>query len=118
MRFPQRERQPDPALDLLAGLAENPRPGADSRPARHPADAPALRPAPSGVNWRLNSGVPATEVAAWAGHSVEVLMRVYARCVVGLEDVWTARMDASLRPPGEPGDRHNKDGNQKGEGPR
>jgi integrase len=52
----------------------------------------------SGVTWRLNSGVPATEVAAWAGHSVEVLMRVYARCVVGMEDVWIARMDAVLRP--------------------
>jgi integrase len=54
----------------------------------------------SGVTWRLNSRVPATEVAAWAGHSVEVLMRVYARCVVGLEEVWITLMDASLRPPG------------------
>ena len=54
----------------------------------------------SGVTWRLNSRVPATEVAAWAGHSVEVLMRVYARCVVGLEEVWIAFMDASLRSPG------------------
>ena len=51
----------------------------------------------SGVTWRLNSGVPATEVAAWAGHSVEVLMRVYARCVTGLEDVWISRMDGALR---------------------
>ncbi len=51
----------------------------------------------SGVTWRLNSGIPATEVAAWAGHSVEILMRVYARCVVGLEDVWISRMDATLR---------------------
>jgi integrase len=50
----------------------------------------------SGVTWRLNSGVPATEVAAWAGHSVEVLTRVYARCVVGLEDVWIGRMDQAL----------------------
>lgn len=50
----------------------------------------------SGVTWRLNSGVPATEVAAWAGHSVEVLMRVYARCMTGLEDVWITRMDDSL----------------------
>jgi integrase len=50
----------------------------------------------SGVTWRLNSGVPATEVAAWAGHSVEVLMRVYARCMTGLEDVWIARMDGTL----------------------
>ena len=51
----------------------------------------------SGITWRLNSGVPATEVAAWAGHSVEVLMRVYARCVTGLEDVWISRMEAALR---------------------
>ena len=43
----------------------------------------------SGVTWRLNSGVPATEVAAWAGHSVEMLMRVYARCV----DRARARLD-------------------------
>jgi integrase len=51
----------------------------------------------SGVTWRLNSGVPPTEVAAWAGHSVDVLMRVYARCMTGLEDVWIARMDGTLR---------------------
>jgi integrase len=50
----------------------------------------------SGVTWRLNSGVPATEVAAWAGHSVEILTRVYTRCVVGLEDVWIGRMDQTL----------------------
>ena len=54
----------------------------------------------SGVTWRLNSRVPPTEVAAWAGHSVEVLMRVYARCVAGLEEVWITLMEASLRPPG------------------
>jgi hypothetical protein len=53
----------------------------------------------SGITWRLNSGVPATEIAAWAGHSVEMLMRVYARCVAGMEDVWIARMEATLRPP-------------------
>lgn len=51
----------------------------------------------SGVTWRLNSRVPATEVAAWAGHSVEVLMRVYARCVAGLEEVWINLMEVSLR---------------------
>jgi integrase len=72
----------------------------------------------SGVDWRLNSSVPATEVAAWAGHSVEVLMRVYARCVASLEDVWTARKEASLRPAGPPRGRHDEDGNQKGESPR
>jgi integrase len=58
----------------------------------------------SGVTWRLNSGVPATEVAGWAGHSVEVLMRVYARCVTGLEDVWIGRMDDALRLAGDRAD--------------
>jgi len=50
----------------------------------------------SRVTWRPDSGVPATEVAAWAGHSVEVLTRVYARCVVGLVGVWIGRMDGVL----------------------
>jgi integrase len=50
----------------------------------------------SGVTWRLNSGVPPAEVAAWAGHSVEMLMRVYAKCMTGLEDVWISRMDGTL----------------------
>jgi hypothetical protein len=27
-----------------------------------------------------------------------MLLRVYARCVAGLEDVWISRMDATLRP--------------------
>jgi len=51
----------------------------------------------AGIVWRLNSGVPAAEVAKWAGHSVEVLTRIYAGCVVGLDDVWIARMSAGLR---------------------
>ena len=35
-------------------------------------------------------------MAAWAGHSVEVLMRVYAKCMTGLEDVWITRMNDTL----------------------
>lgn len=50
----------------------------------------------SGVTWRLNSGVPPNEVAAWAGHSVEVLMRTYAKCMTGMDDVWIARMNDAL----------------------
>jgi hypothetical protein len=30
------------------------------------------------------------------GHSVEVLMGVYAKCMTGLEDVWISRMDDAL----------------------
>lgn len=59
----------------------------------------------SGVTWRLNSGVPPTEVAAWAGHSVEVLMRTYAKCMTGMDDIWIARMSDNLQLP------HNKEGN-------
>lgn len=33
------------------------------------------------VSLWLNGGVPPTEVAARAGHSVGVLLRVYAKCV-------------------------------------
>ena len=58
----------------------------------------------SGVTWRLNSGVPPTEVAAWAGHSVDVLMRVYAKCMTGLEDVRISRMDDTLHLEGAPRD--------------
>jgi integrase len=60
----------------------------------------------SGITWRLNSGVPPTEIAAWAGHSVEMLLRVYARCVAGMEDVWIARMDATLRSADDQDDRY------------
>jgi len=56
----------------------------------------------AGITWRLNSGVPAPTVAKWAGHSVEVLTRVYAGCVVGLDEVWIDRMNAGLRPGGLP----------------
>lgn len=39
----------------------------------------------AGVSQWLNSGVPAPEVAARAGHSVEVLLKIYAKCVDGQE---------------------------------
>src|SRR5450756_2886159 len=35
------------------------------------------------VSLWLNAGVPPTQVAEWAGHSVNVLLRVYAKCVYG-----------------------------------
>ncbi|MEV0291010.1 tyrosine-type recombinase/integrase [Kribbella sp. NPDC050820] len=34
----------------------------------------------------LNAGVPATQVAEWAGHSVKVLLDVYAGCIDGQEE--------------------------------
>ncbi len=35
------------------------------------------------VSTWLNAGVPAPQVAEWAGHSVGVLLRVYAKCISG-----------------------------------
>jgi integrase len=48
------------------------------------------------VSLWLNAGVPATQVAERAGHSVEVLLRVYAKCVDGGDKVANMRIDAAL----------------------
>jgi integrase len=48
------------------------------------------------VSLWLNAGVPATQVAEWAGHSVHVLMRVYAKCVHGQEEAARRRIEAAL----------------------
>jgi len=48
------------------------------------------------VSLWLNAGVPATEVAARAGHSVEVLLRVYAKCVDGQVATVNKRIDEAL----------------------
>jgi len=94
--FRSQHGNPDPAVHLVARLAEGPRHRSHPGPGGHPAAAAALRSAPLRVTWRLNSGVPPTKVAAWAGHSVEVLMRIYAKCMTGLEDVWITRMNQAL----------------------
>jgi integrase len=49
------------------------------------------------VSTWLNAGVPATQVAEWAGHSVHVLLRVYAKCILGQEEAARRRIDAVLR---------------------
>ncbi|WP_249345952.1 tyrosine-type recombinase/integrase [Microbispora sp. H11081] len=38
------------------------------------------------VSTWLNAGVPAPQVAEWAGHSVAVLLHVYAKCISGQEE--------------------------------
>jgi hypothetical protein len=44
----------------------------------------------------LNAGVPATEVADRVGHSVEVLLKIYARCIDGDEGIVNRRIDDAL----------------------
>ncbi|MGH3841671.1 MAG: tyrosine-type recombinase/integrase [Pseudonocardiaceae bacterium] len=48
------------------------------------------------VSTWLNGGVPATQVAEWAGHSVEVLLKVYAKCLDGHEEVARRRVQEAL----------------------
>ncbi|MGH3320182.1 MAG: hypothetical protein ACRDN9_08380 [Streptosporangiaceae bacterium] len=44
----------------------------------------------------LNAGVPAKQVADWAGNSVEVLLRTYARCLVGQDEISMRRISEAL----------------------
>jgi integrase len=44
----------------------------------------------------LNGGVAATQVAEWAGHSVEMLLRVYAKCLDGQDEIAKRRIAAAL----------------------
>jgi hypothetical protein len=48
------------------------------------------------VSTWLNGGVPPTTVAEWAGHSVEVLLRIYAKCLDGGDALIRRRVQAAL----------------------
>jgi integrase len=48
------------------------------------------------VSGWLNAGVPVTQAAEWAGHSVRVLLMVYARCIAGQDELARRRIDAAL----------------------
>jgi integrase len=59
------------------------------------AESPyALRHA--AVSTWLNGGVPPTTVAEWAGHSVEVLLKIYAKCLDGTDVATRQRVNAAL----------------------
>jgi integrase len=64
---------------------------AASELARRPYD---LRHA--AVSTWLNAGVDPTQVASWAGHSVEVLLAVYAKCIVGRDEIARRRIESIL----------------------
>lgn len=50
------------------------------------------------VSTWLNAGVPAPQVAEWAGHSVDVLLRVYAKCIHGQQSEAMRRIWDATRP--------------------
>lgn len=49
------------------------------------------------VSTWLNAGVPATQVADWAGHSVAVLLRTYAKCIVGQDEAARRRIEDAMQ---------------------
>jgi integrase len=54
------------------------------------------------VSTWLNAGASPTQVAAWAGHGVDVLLKIYARCVEGQDEVAKRRIAAALAHDDEP----------------
>ncbi|MDR7300397.1 tyrosine-type recombinase/integrase [Haloactinomyces albus] len=48
------------------------------------------------VSTWLSAGVPPTQVAEWAGHSVTVLLQIYAKCLAGQEDAARRRIQEVL----------------------
>ena len=55
----------------------------------------------------LNAGVPAAQVAEWAGHSVDVLLRVYVKCIAGQQGEAKRRIEDAMGTPAgdEPGSK-------------
>jgi integrase len=49
------------------------------------------------VSTWLSAGVPPVQVAEWAGHSVAVLLRIYAKCIDGQDQVNKRRIQDILR---------------------
>lgn len=65
----------------------------------HQASPLAARPYDlrhAAVSLWLNAGVPAPTVARRAGHSVEVLLRVYAACIDGEDELANTRISDAL----------------------
>ncbi|MBS2545351.1 tyrosine-type recombinase/integrase [Catenulispora sp. NL8] len=52
------------------------------------------------VSTWLNAGVAAAQVAVWAGHSVKMLLDVYAKCLDGQEEAAMALIETRLGPAG------------------
>jgi integrase len=90
------------------------------REARAMALTPAQQRSPLGkvpyqlrhaaVSLWLNAGVPATQVAEWAGHSVHVLLKVYAKCIDGQDEAARRRIEAALKLADDPAPEGDTDG--------
>jgi hypothetical protein len=77
------------------------RPAAISLDCKHRREG--LAPGPPAYDLRhavvslwLNAGAPAPDVAERAGHSLDVLLRVYAKCIDGHQEIANRRIDDAL----------------------
>ena len=52
--------------------------------------------APTAVTTSDRTSTSATTVAEWAGHSVDVLLRIYAKCLDGGDALVRRRVEAAL----------------------
>jgi hypothetical protein len=50
----------------------------------------------AGVSLRLNARAPPKQVAEWAGHSVEMLHKIYSKILDGQDHLWQGRIDKAL----------------------
>ncbi|GLY92296.1 hypothetical protein [Actinoallomurus iriomotensis] len=48
------------------------------------------------VSTWLSGGVPPTQVATWAAHTVDVLLRIYASCLDGQDEIAKRRIPEAL----------------------
>jgi integrase len=103
----------DPAADgrLFAGVRGGDLPTVTYRRAWAKARQTALSPAEQAsplarrpydlrhacLSTWLNGGVYPTQVAEWAGHGVDVLLRIYAKCIVGQDELAKRRISEALR---------------------
>jgi integrase len=49
------------------------------------------------VSTWLNGGVAPTQIAEWAGHSVDILLRIYAKGLIGQDEIAKRRITEALR---------------------
>ena len=99
--LPHRPRRPHPGQRLQRRLGRAPAPPRSpppSTPPRWPAGPTTCGTPPCPC--ALNAGVPATEVARRAGHSVAVLLKIYAHCIDGQADAANKRIADALDEPG------------------
>jgi hypothetical protein len=78
------------------GVAVDPRGRPHPRGGGYPAGGSPYDLRHAAVSTWLNGGVPPTDVAEWAGHSMEILLKTYAKCLDGGRAALLKRVEQAL----------------------